>query len=101
MESCIAPWATYHHMHISSILPLMQQLYHAQYTAYTGKEIQILIFVYLSLSPYRSTASSLTSEIASISCLLEIFSGMLLLVDLGFDRETLIFQLRYLSNLIG
>ena len=68
---------------------------------YTGKTIQILIFVCLSSSPYGSAASSLTNEIASISCLLEIFFGMLLLVDLWIDRETLIFQIRYLSNLIG
>ena len=43
----------------------------------------------------------LTNDIASISCLLEIFFGILLLVDLGFDRETLIVQIRYLSDLIG
>ena len=70
------------------------------------QHIQERQFKYLSLfalssSPFGSLASSLTSEIASISCLLERFSGMLLLVDLGFDRETLIFQLSYLSYLIG
>ena len=43
----------------------------------------------------------LTSEIASTLCLLEGSFGRLLLVDLGFDKETVIFQLRYLSYLIG
>ena len=70
------------------------------------QHIQERQFKYLSLfasssTPSGSAASSLTSETASISCLLEIFSGMLLLVDLGFDKETPIFQLMYLSNLIG
>ena len=42
----------------------------------------------------------LTREIASIGCLLQCFSVRLLLVDLGFDKETLIFQLRCLADLI-
>ena len=33
----------------------------------------------------------LTNEIASTLCLLEIFYGILLLVDIGVDKETLIF----------
>ena len=43
----------------------------------------------------------LTNEIVSTRFLLESSSGRLSLLDLGFDRETLIFQLRYLSYLIG
>ena len=43
----------------------------------------------------------LTSELASTLCFLEGSFGRLLLVDLGFDRETLIFQLRYILDLIG
>ena len=43
----------------------------------------------------------LTNAIASTCYLLERFFGRLLLVDLGFGRETLIFQLRYLLDLIG
>ena len=35
----------------------------------------------------------LINEIASTWCEIERFSGRLLLVDLGFDRETLIFNL--------
>ena len=42
----------------------------------------------------------LTSEIASTLCLLEEYFEILLPVDLGFDRETIIFQLRYISYLI-
>ena len=65
------------------------------------RQFKYLSLVALSSYPFISAASSLTNEIASISCLLESFSEMLLLVDLGFDKETLIFQLRYLSDLIG
>ena len=69
------------------------------------QHVQEIKFKYLSLfsfssSPSVCAASSLTNEIASISCLLESIPGMLLPVDLGFDREKLIFQLRYLSDLI-
>ena len=58
------------------------------------QEIQFkyLYLFALSSSPPGFADSSLTNEIASISCLLESFSGMLLLVDLGFNRETLIFS---------
>ena len=65
------------------------------------RQFKYLYLFALSSSPSGYVASSLTNEIASISCLLENFSGMLLLVDLGLDKETLIFQLRYLSDLIG
>ena len=64
-------------------------------------QLKYLSFFSLSSSPFGSTTSSLTNDIASMSCLLERFSGMLLLVDLGFDRKTLIFQPRYLSDLVG
>ena len=43
----------------------------------------------------------LTSENASIGCLFEGYFERLLLVDLGFDKETLIFQLKYISDIIG
>ena len=42
-----------------------------------------------------------TNDIALTLCLLERFFGRVSLVDLGFDRETLIFQMRYLSDIIG
>ena len=45
----------------------------------------------LSSSPSGSATHPLTNEITSIWCLLERFSRMLLPVDLGFDRGTLIF----------
>ena len=43
----------------------------------------------------------LTSEVASSCFLLEGYFERLLLVDVGFGSETLIFQLRYLSYMIG
>ena len=43
----------------------------------------------------------LTNEIYSTLCMLEGSSGRMLLMELGFDRENLIFQLGYLSYLIG
>ena len=43
----------------------------------------------------------LTSKSAPIKCLLQGLSGKLVLADLGFDKETVIFQLWYLENLIG
>ena len=43
----------------------------------------------------------LMNDISSSQWLFEGFYRRLLLVDLGLDRETLIFQIRYLSYLIG
>ena len=43
----------------------------------------------------------LTNKNASTKCLLQCLSRKLLLVDLGFDRETSIFQLWNLENFIG